>query len=62
MRQPLNNLAPWVVYTENGYSVQINSNGLAADNLTVGMVTFSDGSALTSAGSGLPSVIDAGTY
>jgi hypothetical protein len=61
-RQPKNNLAQWGVTTDDGEYVGVENGGLIATSAIVGTLRFSDGSKMTTAGSGLPSAIDSGTY
>jgi len=58
--QPLNTLAPFKV---QGSKFVIDENGNAIVNvIAVDTVLFKDGSFMSSAGGGLPSTIDEGTF
>ncbi len=60
--QPVNILSPWGVVTDDKY-VGIDENGdFLAEMIVVDRIQFGDGSTMSSAGSGLPSVIDIGTF
>lgn len=61
-KQPVNNLAPWGVSTDDGEYVGVQTGGLYATRATVDTLVFGDGSIMQSAGVGLPNPIDAGTF
>jgi hypothetical protein len=62
-RQPLNNIAPFRVYSPEGGSV-VTGYQITTPELMVGTVVFSDGSTMTTASGGgsLPEFLDGGTY
>lgn len=60
--QPLNVLAPFLVPGPNGSYTEISSSGLYSSQVTVDNLIFADGSSMKTAGSGLPSDIDLGTF
>jgi hypothetical protein len=62
MRQPINNLAPFRVTTDSGAQIFIDDQGLNVDSVTVTTLRFGDGSKMITAGAGLPSTIDSGTF
>jgi hypothetical protein len=59
MRQPKNVLSPWELTTDNGGYVGIDDDGLVANEVTVEVIKFKDGSVVTSAFSGS---VDSGTF
>lgn len=62
MSQPINRLSPWGVTTETGEYVGVEDGGLVATAATIARLMFGDGSVMVSASSGLPAVIDAGSF